>query len=73
MKCVHQKGLQYGASRLANTTKLDWWQLYGRIATRAARRALSSRQYGIRVKCGPAGMRARAVGRKVGGCCAPLR
>jgi len=35
------------------------------IATRAARRALPSRQYGLLVKCGPVKMRARAVGRKV--------
>jgi len=44
---------------------VDGWQLSGGIATRAARRALPSRQYGLWVKCGPAGMRARAVGRKV--------
>ena len=36
--------------------QLDGWQLSGRIATRAARRALPSRQYGLWV-CGPAGMR----------------
>jgi len=31
-----------------------------------AHRALPSRQYGLRVKCRPARMRARAVGQKVG-------
>ena len=34
----------------------------GRIATSAANHALPSRQYGLQVKCGPAGM-----GQKVGG------
>ena len=37
-----------------------------RIATTAARRALLSRQYELWVKCGPAGMRAKAVRRKLG-------
>jgi len=46
--------------------QLDGWQLPRRIATRAARRALPSRQYGLWVKCTPARMRARAVGQKVG-------
>jgi len=44
---------------------LDRWQLSSGIATRAARRALPSRQYGLSVKCRPAAMRARADGRKV--------
>jgi len=37
-----------------------------RIATRAARHALPSRQYGLWVKCGHAGMWAKAVVRKLG-------
>jgi len=52
-------------------SKLDGWQLSGRITTRAARRVLSSRQYGLWVKCGPAGMQARAVGGKMGGAGSP--
>jgi len=38
---------------------------------RAARRALPGRQNGLWIKCGPvAGIRAKAVDQKVGGCCA---
>jgi len=44
-----------------------------RIATRATRRTLPSRQYGLWVKCGPAGMRPGQWAEKWGGCCAPLR
>ena len=43
-----------------------------RIATREAHRALPSQQYRLWVKCALAGMRARAVGQKLGDCCAPL-
>jgi len=38
----------------------------------AARHALPSRQYGLRVKCGLAEMQATAVGRKVGAAVPPL-
>jgi len=47
--------------------KLDGWQLLGRIATTAIRHALPSSQYGLWVKCGPAGIWSRAVGQKGGG------
>jgi len=43
-----------------------------RIATRAARRALPSRQYRLWVKWGPAGMRAITAGRKLGGLLCPF-
>jgi len=60
---AHLREVQWKLADLKSL--LDGWQLSGRIATRASRRALPSRQYGLWVKCEPAGMRARAMGRKV--------
>ena len=52
--------------------QLYGWQLSNRIAMRATHRALPSRQYGLRVKCGPTGMQVRAVSRKLWGLQCPF-
>jgi len=45
--------------------KPSWVAIIHRTATRAALHALPSEQYGLWLKCGPIGMRAKSVGQKV--------